>query len=640
MADSPVARLLGFVREARQRKVYTAALAYAALAMVLLQVGPALFDALALPEGSDRVLTVLLLLGFPIVIVLAWIFDIGPGGIHRTGAATDEPAAAPGFTAGASWTTALEPAEDEAPVTPEELPAEPLDPERLQRAALGFVRHELRTPINAIIGYSEMLLEDAQDGDGADADVLERIRQGGRELLGHVESILGAERIESESRDVASYAGQVHASLAAPLAGVIGEAETLIAADAAARRSDRSADLERILSSARRLRELSSEVERVAERGAGTVAPPAPKVSSLAEGVLAKIRPLSSSADEERHGTLLVVDDSPINRELLAKQLARRGYVVATAENGRIALERLAEQEFDLVLLDIIMPELDGVEVLRRVKADPRLRDIPVIMISALDEIDSVIRCLEIGAADFLSKPFHPTLLDARIGASLASRRSQTRERTRLASAAAAPAGPELVLGGAPPSVLARLRTGERRTMDVAARTAVLWCDLERLAGVRPEPQARAAALDAIVERVRSACAAHRCECAVAQGTGIAVLAGFTAPTTDPVRRLAAAALSLQASGPSLRLGLHVGALCGATVGGGDLSYWLWGDAIDLARGLAGEAQAGATLASAAAHADLKEHFVSSSKGVIQVPGRGQTRVWLLERPAPSMAGG
>jgi guanylate cyclase len=216
----------------------------------------------------------------------------------------------------------------------------------------------------------------------------------------------------------------------------------------------------------------------------------------------------------------------------------------------------------------------------------------------------------------------------------------QLRERTLRTRAAAAPVGPELVIGGAPPGVLARLRAGARRTMDVAARSAVLWCDLARLAGVRPEPQARAAALDALVDRVRGACAAQRCECTVAQGTGIAVLAGFTAPCSDPVRRLAATALSLQGGGPALRLGLHVGALCGATVGTGELSYWLWGDAIDLARGLAGEAQPGATLVSAAAHADLKEHFVSSSRGVIEVPGRGQTRAWLLERPAPSLAGG
>ncbi|HSJ15541.1 MAG TPA: response regulator, partial [Longimicrobiales bacterium] len=599
--------------------------------------------------GSDRVLTVLLLLGFPVVVVLAWIFDVGPGGIHRSGAAAvqpslQEPPAGGEAAIGSSWTVPEEGAEEEAPVTPEELPAAPLDPERLRRASLGFVRHELRTPINAIIGYAEMLLEDARACGDESGAALDRIRQGGRALLGHVEEILGAERIENETDDVASYAAQVHSGLSAPLEAVLGDAGQLLAVDAVAQRTDRTADLERIQSAARRLAELSANVVRIAERGPDVAPAPAARMSSLAEGVLAKIRPVrADEADEERQGTLLVVDDSPINRDLLAKQLARRGYLVDTAENGKVALEQLAERDFDLVLLDIIMPELDGVEMLRRMKADVRLRDIPVIMISSLDEIDSVIRCLEIGAADFLSKPFHPTLLDARIGASLAARRSRGRERAQRRSAEPAVAGRELVIGGAPPAVLARLRAGERRTIDVGARAAVLWCDVARITGVRPEPQARAAALEGVVARVRSAAAANRCECTLAQGTGLAVLAGFTVPAADAVRRLATAALALQgaAGAAPLRLGLHVGALCGATVGEGDPSYWLWGDALELARGLAGEAQPGSTLISAAAHGDLKDLFVSSSRGVIQVPGRGQTRAYLLERPmAPSFAGG
>jgi CheY-like chemotaxis protein len=632
------ARLLAFVREARSRKVYTAALAYLALAMVLLQVGPAIFSALALPQGSDRVLTVLLLLGFPIVVVLAWIFDIGPGGLHRT-ATTEEDAVVP--ATGASWSVPAEEPEEEPSAEPEELPSEPLDPERMRRASLGFVRHELRTPINAIIGYSEMLLEDAADT-GADTTVLAQVRAGGRELLAHVEEILAAERIEAETRDVASYAVQLHSGLRAPLEEVIGSTGQLIEEDRAAGGSARLGDLERICSAAKRLRELSENVEAVAERGPAAAAAPAGRVSALAEGVLAKIRPLSANAaDEERQGTLLVVDDSPINRDLLAKQLARRGYLVATAENGRQALERLGEQDFDLVLLDIIMPELDGIEVLRRIKADARLREIPVIMISALDEIDSVIRCLEIGAADFLSKPFHPTLLDARISANLAARRTQARERATRNRAQTVAPGRELVIGGLPPSVLSRLRAGDRRPLDSAQRAAVLWCDVSRLTGVRPEPQARAAALDQLMERVRAAATAHRCECAIGQGTGIALIAGFTSSVPDPVRRVAAAALGLHGGGGvQLRLGLHAGGLCGAVVGTAEPSYWLWGDALELARGLAAEAPAGGTLVSAAAHGDLKEHFVSTGRGVIEVPGRGQTRAWSLDRAAPTLVGG
>jgi sigma-B regulation protein RsbU (phosphoserine phosphatase) len=122
--------------------------------------------------------------------------------------------------------------------------------------------------------------------------------------------------------------------------------------------------------------------------------------------------------------SLLIVDDNEDNRYTLTRRLQREGYVnLTSAEDGQQALDLLVARPFDLVLLDVMMPGLNGYQVLERVRADKRLRHIPVIMISALDEIDSVIRCIELGAEDYLSKPFNPTLLRARVGASLEKKR-------------------------------------------------------------------------------------------------------------------------------------------------------------------------------------------------------------------------
>ena len=113
---------------------------------------------------------------------------------------------------------------------------------------------------------------------------------------------------------------------------------------------------------------------------------------------------------------ILVVDDNEDNCYTLTRRLKRQGYDnVATAGHGREALELLAARPFDLVLLDVMMPDMNGYEVLETMKADPALRDIPVVMISALDEADSVARCIEIGAEDYLAKPFDPTLLRDRV---------------------------------------------------------------------------------------------------------------------------------------------------------------------------------------------------------------------------------
>src|SRR5262245_56741779 len=122
-------------------------------------------------------------------------------------------------------------------------------------------------------------------------------------------------------------------------------------------------------------------------------------------------------------GSVLVVDDMASIRAILSQQVARLGHQVAPAANGREALEQLRAGRFDLVLLDVMMPEMDGYAVLEAMKADPELRNVPVIVVSGVDELESVVRCIERGAEDYLHKPCNPTLLRARVGSCLEKKR-------------------------------------------------------------------------------------------------------------------------------------------------------------------------------------------------------------------------
>jgi len=133
-----------------------------------------------------------------------------------------------------------------------------------------------------------------------------------------------------------------------------------------------------------------------------------------------------------RSGHILIVDDDPLNRRLLARNLGSDGYRTRDADNGFAALSAMSADRPDVVLLDIEMPGLDGVEVLERMKADERLRNIPVIMISGVDESESIVRCLEAGAEDYLSKPFDPVILRARIDAGLNRKRLVDLEQERM----------------------------------------------------------------------------------------------------------------------------------------------------------------------------------------------------------------
>jgi DNA-binding response OmpR family regulator len=117
-----------------------------------------------------------------------------------------------------------------------------------------------------------------------------------------------------------------------------------------------------------------------------------------------------------------------MNRLMLSRYLTKLGYQASLAQNGRQALDKLQGEPFDLVLLDVEMPEMDGYQVLEQLKADPRLREIPVIMISAVEELESIVKCIELGAQDYLPKPFNPVLLRARLTACLERKRLRDQE--------------------------------------------------------------------------------------------------------------------------------------------------------------------------------------------------------------------
>ena len=147
-------------------------------------------------------------------------------------------------------------------------------------------------------------------------------------------------------------------------------------------------------------------------------------------------------------GDLLVVDDNRVNRLLLGRALEQLGHTVTFAENGREALATLAKRPVDLVLLDIEMPEMDGYQVLAALAADPRLRDLPVVMMSSVEEVDSVARCIEMGAEDYLFKPVNPVLLRARVGASLEKKRLRDQQRELFRKFATAEVAEELLATG------------------------------------------------------------------------------------------------------------------------------------------------------------------------------------------------
>jgi signal transduction histidine kinase len=268
------------------------------------------------------------------------------------------------------------------------------------------LRHDLRTPLNHIIGYGEMLMEDAEDrSDAAAVEALRQIHATARMLVGVIQQTLPPHKTEVTEAELTALRDNLHD----PLQGVIDSATALLAAGD----GSSTKDLETIRAAAERLMTMAGEAAAVA------VAP---------EPVAEEAVPESAASAK---GHLLVVDDNASNRDMLSRRLERQGYSVVTCPDGKQALERVRKPGVELVLLDIMMPEMDGYQVLEIMKGDAALRHIPVIMISALDEMQSVVRCIERGAEDYLPKPFDPVLLRARVGACLEKKRLRDEEQRK-----------------------------------------------------------------------------------------------------------------------------------------------------------------------------------------------------------------
>ncbi len=279
--------------------------------------------------------------------------------------------------------------------------------------AVAELRHDLRTPVNIISGYAEMILEDV-GGEDADSALVGPLRALGgemRDILRLVGTVLPPSAAAVSMHDVLGLRAQLRTNRDRVVALL-----SAAAAAPAAAREDVAADLRRMQAAAANI--------------AGAISDPVDATPRSADVIPSGV---TARADAIAPADILVVDDVEDNRVVLGRRLERLGHRVTTASNGIEALACTTVTSFDLIFLDVIMPGMDGFETLTRLKAREDTREIPVVMISALDDLASATRCIAAGAEDYLPKPFDPQILRARVGASLERKRLRDREHDFLA---------------------------------------------------------------------------------------------------------------------------------------------------------------------------------------------------------------
>ena len=284
---------------------------------------------------------------------------------------------------------------------------------------------------------------------------------------------------------------------------------------------------------------------------------------------------------------LLVVDDNKVNRLLLTRNLELQGHSVASAENGRVALEMLRREGFDLLLLDMEMPEMDGFQVLEQLVNDRQLRDLPVIVTSSLEGVENVVRCIELGAEDYLSKPVNPVLLKARIGASLEKKRLRDQQK-------------ELMRRFATPEVEEDLETSGFSLGGKLVHASVMFSDIRgftSLAESQP-PEETIELLNTYYELMFDAISGHGGVVTLMMGDGLMSVFGAPVPVTEHEESAVHAAQEMveliglfnverEAAGkPPIRIGIGIASgemVAGYTGTNKRATYTCIGDTVNLA---------------------------------------------------------
>ncbi len=352
--------------------------------------------------------------------------------------------------------------------------------------------------------------------------------------------------------------------------------------------------------------------------------------------------------------SILIADDSPINCELIAGLLEDRGYRLTIAEDGAMAMTFLRSGSFDLLLLDILMPKMNGYEILGQMKEDPGLRHIPVIMISSVSEIDSVIKCIKMGAEDYLQKPFNSVLLNARISACLEKKQLRDKERAYLARLKIETEKSEfLLLNILPETIANRLKTGERTIADYFDSATVMFTDIIGFSQMtaRITTSELVDLLSDIFSSFDELAMKHGLEQIKTIGDAYMVAGGIPVHVPDHAQRIADMALDVRNTIPrfstkagdpiSMRIGIASGPVQAGVIGTRKFSYDLWGDTVNTASRMESYCIPDQIQVTESTHELLKNDFIMEKRDqIIDVKGMGlMTTYFLIGRKISGLRG-
>jgi class 3 adenylate cyclase len=511
---------------------------------------------------------------------------------------------------------------------------------RLHNALRAHLRQEFVAPAAAIVGFADIVIEDAaRAGLSAYRADLDRIRSAGLSLQALLDEVL---RQSGAVEDIDNYRTRLRHDLRTPINAVKGYGEMIVEDAREEGHDSLLPDLEKLLAAADGM--LARIDALVAFSGEATLDRAEPSFAE-ASRVLDALRVSQPAAVQQAiAGQILVIDDNASNRDLLARQLARDGHAVETAASGKEGLAFAAGRSFDLILLDVLMPEMSGYEVLNRLKHDRHTAEIPVIMISALDEMDSIVRCIEAGAVDYLPKPFAPALLRARIRSSLENKLLRDRERAMMEEIRLAKERNEsLLLSILPKAVVERINDGAGMVADHIPEATIVFADIVNFTPFSGKlaPADVVGVLNRIFSAFDRLVDQHGAEKIKTIGDGYMVAVGIPEPREDHAAVAARlslamldtlAAIRAEIGAPiELRVGVHTGPAVAGVIGERKFVYDIWGTTVNIASRMESHGAPDRVHVSKTVADRLAGKFTFVPRGAVEVKGAGLMETFWLE---------
>ena len=528
---------------------------------------------------------------------------------------------------------------------------------RIKKTFFKKLRHNLRNPINAVLGFSELLTEEFQkNGIHKGMSHLVSIQETGHDIIKKIDKELqeqvsllqlNNERLETTNiGEINKIGSEIKSIIDGQLRTMSGHIEALMKQNQKKVKiyvDDISIMHESCQFLENELNTLTSfqfnDLSSLDLELQGTA------LLTEIQDVLDSIQPLTQGEHKELiNGTILIVDDNQSNISLLRKRFEKIGHKVLSAPNGYDALMLITAEgkEIDLILLDIIMPDINGYEVLKFIKSDNRYFHIPVVMLSSLDEVDSMFRCFELGADDYITKPFEPTLLNARLNSYVEKKKLKDKEQIYLNTIREEKDKSErLLLNILPAEIAERLKSGETTIADKLNNVTILFADLVNFTRLSKKlsPSELVELLNTIFRKFDDLCDAYSMEKIKTIGDSYLAASGIPKPIkthAENAMKMATDILKyieeIKAYGSELniRIGMHSGSIVAGVIGKKKFVYDLWGDTVNIASRMESQGSAGKIHVTETVMKKLKDQYNFESCGKKEFKGVGKINTYYL----------